>query len=235
MYPMRTLLRRALPSRLALSLRKHYMVHRMLHATGTEEEDIRNLHNFIKPGDTVFDIGANNGAFTVEMSRLVGSAGRVYAFEPVPHNLDILKTVVRKLKLLNVTIFPVAVCDILGRRGMEVPDLGFGGGYYLAQLSSGAGNFEVDCDTLDSLIEQGAVDVPSFIKCDVEGFEQQVIAGARRLITEHHPGWLLETFKDEVFPIMHALNYRSFVYEVHNQLEPVDGRLAHARNYYFLP
>jgi predicted methyltransferase len=40
--------------------------------------------SLVRPGDIVFDIGANQGYFTLLFSDLVGPAGYVHAFEPVP-------------------------------------------------------------------------------------------------------------------------------------------------------
>lgn len=237
MYPFRTFLRRILPKSLALAIRKRHIVHRMLNGPGTEECDIYALPQFISAGDTVFDIGANCGDYTVAMSKLVGPSGRVYAFEPIPHNLDILRTVVARLGLRNVTILPIALGDSKCSLPMTVPVLGFGGGYSLARFASPdePRECEVECDTIDSLIDRGTIAVPSFIKCDVEGAERKVIAGADKLVRDHHPSWLLETFESDIFGLMRTLGYRSFVYEVHRTMEPVEQRLPIARNYYFLP
>jgi FkbM family methyltransferase len=236
MYFFKSLLRRVLPKPLALAIHKRHIVHRMLNGPGTDECDIYALPQFISRGDTVFDIGANNGAYTIAMSKLVGPSGRVYAFEPIPHNLDILRTVVTRLQFRNVTILPIAVSDSSCRLPMTVPTVGFGGGYSLARFSrpDDSSDCEVECDTIDSLIGRGVIAVPTFIKCDVEGAEKQVVAGAAKLIADHHPPWLLETYQSDMFGIMHALGYRSFVYEVHRTMEPVEQRLTHARNYYFL-
>src|SRR5215471_5126199 len=54
---------------------------------GSYEFDKRRLfEQTIKPGATVFDIGANVGFYTLLSSVLVGSGGKVYTFEPVPSN-----------------------------------------------------------------------------------------------------------------------------------------------------
>jgi FkbM family methyltransferase len=39
---------------------------------------------YLRPGDTVLDVGANTGAFAIAAARVVGAAGRVDAFEPSP-------------------------------------------------------------------------------------------------------------------------------------------------------
>lgn len=47
-----------------------------------EPSTVGALRRHIKPGATVLDIGANIGAHTLQMARLVGSEGRVLSFEP---------------------------------------------------------------------------------------------------------------------------------------------------------
>jgi FkbM family methyltransferase len=42
--------------------------------------------NHVGAGDTVWDVGANIGRYSARFSRLVGSVGWVFAYEPSPHN-----------------------------------------------------------------------------------------------------------------------------------------------------
>jgi protein-L-isoaspartate O-methyltransferase len=49
------------------------------------------LREIISPGMTVIDVGANIGFYTAFMANIVGEKGRVYAFEPSPHNFNLLK------------------------------------------------------------------------------------------------------------------------------------------------
>ena len=59
-----------------------------------ENNDYLNiLKQNIYQGNTVLDIGANIGYYTLIMSKLVGSTGKVYAFEPEPKNFEILKKI----------------------------------------------------------------------------------------------------------------------------------------------
>ena len=65
----------------------------------------------LKPGQTVVDVGANIGCFTVLAARLVGPEGRVVAFEPDPNNLTRLQRNIALNRLKNVTVLPNAIGD----------------------------------------------------------------------------------------------------------------------------
>src|SRR5262249_49840783 len=90
---------------------------------------------------------------------------------------------------------------------------------------------DVELSTVDALIANG-VPEPDFIKCDVEGAESRVIAGARDLIARRHPTWLLETFEDEVLTQLCSLGYDAHVRDSHGRLVPVTARVDE-RNYWF--
>lgn len=57
----------------------------------------------VRPGSTVADIGAGSGYFTVELARLVGPSGRVFATDIQAGMLEIIGRKVRRAKLTNVT------------------------------------------------------------------------------------------------------------------------------------
>jgi hypothetical protein len=69
----------------------------------------------IKKGDTVFDIGANAGIYTLLFSEYVGQYGKVHAFEPLPENLTYLRQHVGINRLQNVSIHGLAVASKAGK------------------------------------------------------------------------------------------------------------------------
>jgi len=69
----------------------------------------------IQPGDTVLDIGANIGYFTLLFAQLVGAQGRVYAFEPDPTNFHILRRNIERNGLKNVVPEQKAVSSRTGK------------------------------------------------------------------------------------------------------------------------
>jgi len=58
----------------------------------------------IKEGDVVIDIGANVGVYTIFLSKLVGKTGKVYAFEPDPRSISILKHKTKRIQTLLLKI-----------------------------------------------------------------------------------------------------------------------------------
>jgi len=64
------------------ALRLEYLVRRGIFQS--DEPEFVRVKDWLKPGDVALDVGANFGAYTLEMSRRVGDTGRVFAFEPVP-------------------------------------------------------------------------------------------------------------------------------------------------------
>jgi len=65
-------------------------------------------------GKTVLDIGANVGFFSLLCSRLVGSSGRVIAFEPFPRNVDFIHRHITLNSVSNIEVRPVAIADKQG-------------------------------------------------------------------------------------------------------------------------
>ena len=225
----RRLLRRLLPQKVALRLRREWLARQVASGKGPQfEGDIPLLKTFVKPTDICWDIGANAGTYTLHLSRL---AAQVFAFEPVPHSFDILRDVIKHAQLTNVVARSLALSDKVGRAQMAIPVEGFYGGFYLASLDAG-GSLDVATSTIDALIAEG-VPEPDFIKCDVEGAEHLVLDGARSLLARRHPIWLLETFREDIVSRMLSLGYKAHSRDSRNRLVEVTG-LVHERNYWFL-
>src|SRR5882672_7947426 len=77
-----------------------------------------NVHRFmrtLRPGDTVFDVGANIGFFTALAARRVGASGRVLAFEPHPLNFAALSEMVTRNGLRCVIPLAVGLDETNGK------------------------------------------------------------------------------------------------------------------------
>jgi FkbM family methyltransferase len=135
----------------------------------------------VRPGMTVFDVGAHTGYYTLAMSRLVGRDGKVYAFEASWRNA---RTLVRHLQLNNISNVAVINAAVSDCRGVARFD--DNNSDYTGRLSS-TGLQQVKTVRLDDY------PTPEFIKMDVEGAEASVLRGAQRIIEERTTTWFLST------------------------------------------
>lgn len=175
----------------------------------TEEPEYNLLHNFIKDGDWILDIGANVGHYTKRLSELVGANGRVIAFEPVPITFFILSANSQLFKYQNVTLINAAVSDNIDTVGITIPKFLTGlNNYYQAHLTSDKNStLSVLTLALDSIIciHQKI----ALIKIDVEGHESSVLAGMKNIINLSHPVLIVETSNKEVTKNIQNLGYDS--------------------------
>jgi FkbM family methyltransferase len=151
----------------------------------------RAVRRIVRPGMNVLDIGANAGFYTLGLAALCGPAGRVWAFEPDPRNLENLRFHLDVNRVSNVTVIAAAVCDRGGSAGFEQ-----GGSRATGHLSVG-GAREVATVALDGLLEQGIIPVPDLVKMDVEGAEASVLEGAARILAAARTVWLVAVHGSE--------------------------------------
>lgn len=144
------------------------------------------MKQVIKEGDTVLDIGAHLGFYTLLMSKLAGDMGKVYAFEPNPQLLSMLNITLSTLE--NTELFNVALSDSNGTASFFVPkdaSMASLGDWTNKVAGKIAGNVRmVECKTqrLDDFIKERRIAQPSFIKCDVEGAEPAIFGGGAKTL-----------------------------------------------------
>ncbi len=74
-----------------------------------EPYTVRLLQEILKPGDTVIECGACLGEFSLLISRLIGSSGKLFSFEPMPNYRRFLQTNIQLNHLENIELVPLAV------------------------------------------------------------------------------------------------------------------------------
>jgi FkbM family methyltransferase len=226
-------LKKVLPSWAVQYVRKYRYVKAVGRMNIREQAVIRRL---VGSGDVVLDLGANYGWYTAFLATLVEANGHVYSVEPVPSTFRILKYIIKKLQLKNVSLFQYAISDRNETVRMSIPrNEGGGHNFYLASIrsdakSNGARNITVQSRTLDDLFSDNFRKI-SFIKCDIEGHELHCLHGAAKIIETSHPVWYIEIMGDpddpssdayKVFEIFRKSGYISFIY---------DGEKLHERKY----
>jgi FkbM family methyltransferase len=147
-----------------------------------EEQNLEVLLSFVKENTVFLDVGANLGFFTLQVGRRVLHSGRVYAFEPHPKLLKLLRWNVHLNGLMGtVTCFPFGLSDQNSAAKFSYP-IGHLGGGAVGDLSDNA-----DYDTVDSELRRlddvlGSDFSCDLVKIDVEGHELNVLNGMRRIV-----------------------------------------------------
>jgi FkbM family methyltransferase len=145
----------------------------------------------VRPGSVFYDVGANVGFYSLLASSLVGK-GRVFAFEPVPRNLDYLRRHLVLNRVENVEVLELAVSDRKSTATFQIEQTGFRG-----HLSA-QGGISVSTVTLDYLVKEGRILPPDYIKMDIEGAELLALRGTRETFERYRPVLFLATHGREV-------------------------------------
>lgn len=159
------------------------LIGRWRNAAGYEERFGKAMLGAVRPGDTVWDVGANIGFYTEEFSKAVGEGGRVVAFEPVPGCFAQLSQ--RVAGRANVTLVNAG----LGRESGTVTfDVGDGSVHPNARViedaaAAGGHVMRLPVYTGDDAARTRNIPPPNVAKIDVEGFELDVLNGMRGLLS----------------------------------------------------
>ncbi len=170
----------------------------------------------------VWDIGGFEGLHAIYFA-YANQGQQVYCFEPNPHNRMLIEENIRVNSLANVRIVPFAVAEEDGQAELSFDPEGRATGSLntdIAKRLAAKGAVEkltVSLRSLDSLLEEGAVEPPGFIKLDTEGYEVSALRGAQRVLSQHQPLIFLENHGadeqqkflhlSDIFEILRAHNY----------------------------
>ena len=156
-----------------------------------EYEKQQRVSREVRPNTVFYDVGAHVGFYSLLASALVGS-GKVFAFEPVPRNLVYLREHLALNHVTNVEVLPVAVSDKTGMAPFHMEQTGFMG------CLSSEGSITVPTATLDSLVQDGRIPPPDYIKMDIEGAELLALQGANETLRHYKPVIFLATHGREI-------------------------------------
>lgn len=176
-----------------------------------ERSTANTLQKLAKPGDVVFDIGANVGAHTLRLARSVGPAGKVFAFEPADFAFEKLQR--------NLALNP----ELQARTSTHQ--------LFLAAAPAGQAQSEIyaswplatdssvhpkhrgrlvtaanaSTDTLDHFAADAKIDRLNLMKLDVDGQELPVLQGGLTTLAKFRPILVME-----MSPYVHAEQHSSF-------------------------
>jgi len=134
--------------------------------------------SLIKPGMTVLNIGAAIGYYTLIAARLVGSLGKVYAFEPYPEAYGLLLGNIKRAGFKNVIAVNKAVADFVGYTKLYLLDSNPLGNS-LSKSREAINYIEVPTTTLNAYFGDEKIDV---IRSVAEGSDIMVVRGMSNII-----------------------------------------------------
>jgi FkbM family methyltransferase len=175
-----------------------------------------------------WDVGANLGWYCWLVNART-KLDRAVAIEPLPENCRLLEATIHRNRLPHIQVVQTAVADRAGTVNFTI-DTKSGKTSQLSELYATGGEsaiahtyqleteMQVNCTTLDELIEQGQP-VPDLMKVDVEEAEHLVFKGASRLLGEGRTVLVFECHRLEAIEILKLHGYSIFsLDELHNFL-----------------
>lgn len=174
------------------------------------EKEMGFLRHWLQPGMTVIDIGANLGVYSLPMSKLVGQAGRVFAYEPGSEARSCLQRSRELNGANNLEILPFALSDHK-REGRLV----FGGSSELNALGAAGPGETVGITSLDNEQAARGWPAPDFVKIDAEGEEERILSGGRDFFARHSPLVMFEVkagdkINERLRALFPSIGYRLF-------------------------
>lgn len=180
-----------------------------------------NLVRFVQSnalGGVILDVGANIGLTSIAMA-ISSPSSRILSFEPSPRNAALFRKNLERWE--NVEVIEAGVGEEEGEINFLVVNAGANCHVTTAEYeyanSAGFRPLRVPVVTLDSFLPK--IDAPvSLIKIDVEGYEPNVLSGARELIARYRP-WIWLEFNSVTLNIAQGYSPMSFAKALHKSFE----------------
>lgn len=169
---------------------------RVLTFFGTRELDHKLiLERELKEGMTVLDLGANIGYYAIMESKLIGDSGFIYALEPHPANVALLKTNIQLNKLSErIEVHQMGGSNKIGTEALHI------------SAESNLHSFLKDKNSSNETVDVPMVTIQEFrkgrknidfIRMDIEGYEVEVFEGLLPALNDEdfRPSILFETHR----------------------------------------
>jgi FkbM family methyltransferase len=156
---------------------------------------IRAIKDFCKAKMTIYDLGANIGYISLVFARLTGREGTVYAFEPLPENIQRIADHIALNSVQNIIhLIPCAVSDVEGMQTFSVHQH-----TALSRLTTSSckdnefiKQIEIKSLRLDDFVFRDGNPHPDIIKLDIEGGGVKAIPGMLKVVSKARPIFFME-------------------------------------------
>lgn len=155
------------------------------------EKEINLVPYLARKSKISLDIGANKGVYSYA---LLPHSAAVHAFEPNPKALEVLQRWGLRPGREALTIHALALGNASGEATLRVPRSGKGAGYSNqgSTLREDPGREHGTVNVKTARLDDLKLENIGFMKIDVEGFEQQVLEGAKETLQRERPNLLVE-------------------------------------------
>lgn len=178
-----------------------------------------NFAEYIKAGDVVWDCGAYVGYYTASFRKIAGEKGKVHTFEASNDNYETLKVLPTNNRWSNVYIHHMAVgpehAELKFVNNLQGSSGPYGLGKEYRESESELNIIKVACSGVDELVYERGIDMPDFIKFDLESAEEFALHNGHRVFTEKKPTILLELHgqktKDAAGLFFERYNYKGLL------------------------
>lgn len=166
-----------------------------------EADNYEFLRKHCGKGQTVIDVGAHLGLFSICAWQCTGRTGKVYSFEPTRTTFDLLQETIRINGARNhVKALQAAVADQKGKVTFYIGEAKTDvANSLVADPERKRNSYEVPMVALDEFVEKNNAGHIDFIKIDAEGAELSVLKGARKILTEHRPVCILGMHPSSIY------------------------------------
>ncbi len=183
------------------------------------------LRRLLRPGMTMLDVGANVGEISTVAAKLVGTRGKVYAFEPMPE----LAARLRHNKELNgfqrIEVIECGLGREPGKFSLYASDHYSGDGMAHSGMMTMFKTKDRAIDTgtvpimrLDDFVNQRSIERVDAIKIDIEGAELPMLEGAVETLKRDRPMLIVEVNQEtaraagyepqDILTFLETFNYR---------------------------
>ncbi|MBR1199479.1 FkbM family methyltransferase [Bradyrhizobium sp. AUGA SZCCT0158] len=156
------------------------------------------LRRLVAPSALVLDIGANIGAHTLQLAKLVGSAGRVLAFEPTDfafrkqaRNLELNPELAQRVTAYHCFLAAEDEAPVPGAIYSSWP-LTQGSERHAKHLGQEMPTLSAPARSIDSILREHGEAKVQLVKLDVDGFECEILRGATNLLRVCRPIFIME-------------------------------------------
>lgn len=162
------------------------------------EEDLTQIfQQILEPGDTVVDVGANEGYYSILASKIVGTTGKIFAIEPQSRLQNILFKNIELNEAYNVVVHQTTISDSIGSVKLNLtPDTNSGSSGILQSTKYKNPTETVPTKRLSDIVKLFNLNNINLLKMDIEGFEYQAVLGDKELFKSN----IIKNFALELHP-----------------------------------